>query len=244
LTETFMTGAEPDELWPLVKAHHYSRRMPAQPTHCYAIRSAGGLFGNSGEVIAGAIFGPPPARWAEEVIELSRLVRHPDCAVPLSKLIAFSCHWLKIAKHTLAISYADWAQQHHGGIYQACGWSYNGRRDRRRDGVLIDGKFWPARTCNRIYDTNSPSKLQALLPAKVVEPHYDEGKHLYWKPLMIAGRTQAKRLGLKSVAYPKPNAAGPMDAPVPTGASVEHPHAAAPNSFIEKPKPAKQEALL
>lgn len=224
----FLAGAEPDELWPLVRQFHYSRRMPQNILHCYAIRSAGGLFGDKGDVLAGVIFSHPPTRWSEQLAELSRLVRHPDCDVPLSKLIAFSCHWLKLAKRPLLVSFADKTQGHHGGIYQACGWNYDGCRDRRMDGLLIDGRFIPGRTCNHTFGTQSPDKVRELHPNKSIEPHYDEGKHLYWKPLMVAGRTMAKRLGLKAIPYPKPNAAGRMDEPVPTGASVEHPHAAAP----------------
>jgi hypothetical protein len=228
--EFFLTGADPDELWPLVRQHHYSRRMPGNIQHCYVIRSPGGLFGDKGEPIAGAIFSIPGTRWTEDLIELTRLVRRPDCDVPMSKLISFSCHWLKIARHPLVISFADRTQGHHGGVYQAAGWQYDGCRDKAMDGLLIDGVFKPGRSCNSAYGTRSPSKLQERFPSKVIEPHFDEGKHLYWKPLMVAGRSKARRLGLKAEPYPKPNAAGSMDEPVPTGASVEHPHAAAPIS--------------
>lgn len=223
-----MTGAEPDEVWPLVKRFHYSRRMPGNIQHCYCIRSAGGLFGDRGEPIAAAIFSIPPTRWDEELIELTRLVRNPNCKIPLSKLISFSCHWLTLGKHSLAISFADATHGHHGGIYQASGWQYDGRRERAMDGLLIDGVFKPGRSCNSTWGTRSPDKLRTLLPSRHIEPHWDEGKHLYWKPLSVAGKTKARRLELKSNPYPKPNAARPMDEPVPTGASVEHPHGAAP----------------
>lgn len=232
MPEFFLTGAEPDEVWPLVRDFHYSRRMPAAIQHCYCIRSAGGLFGDKGEVLAGVVFTIPGTRWSEELLELARLARRPDCDVPLTKLIAFACHWLKLARHPLVISFADRTQGHHGGVYQAAGWNYDGCRDRAMDGLLIDGVFKPGRSCNNAWGTRSPDRLRELFPTKKIEPHWDEGKHLYWKPLMVAGRTQAKRLGLKALPYPKPNAAGPMDAPVPTGASVEHPHAAAPNLAV------------
>jgi len=52
-----MTGANPDELWPLIKAFHYSRRMPSAPMHSFAWRKPGGLFGDTGEPVAGAMFG-------------------------------------------------------------------------------------------------------------------------------------------------------------------------------------------
>jgi hypothetical protein len=97
------------------------------------------------------------------------------------------------------------------------------------DGVLIDGIFKPGRSCNSSYGTRSPTKLKELLPSHSIEPHFDEGKHLYWKPLMIAGRTRAKRLGLKSVEYPKPNATRPLDEAVPTVARAVQPRRVAPN---------------
>jgi len=224
----FMTGADPDELWPLVKQFHYSRRMPGNIQHCYAVRAAGGLFGDKGDPIAGAIFSIPGTRWSEELIELTRLVRRPDCAVPMSKLIAFSCHWLNLAKHPLVISFADRTQGHHGGVYQAAGWDYDGCRERAMDGVLIDGVFKPGRSCNSAWGTRSPDKLREMFPSKAIEPHWDEGKHLYWKALRVAGRTKARRLGLKSAPYPKPNAVGPLDERLPSRASFVQPEATAP----------------
>jgi hypothetical protein len=225
-----LTGASPDEVWPLVKQFHYSRRMPGNIQHCYVMRQPGGMFGDCGEPIAAAVFSIPPTRWTEELIELTRLVRHPDCAAPMSKLIAFSCHWLKLSNHSLVVSFADWTQNHHGGVYQASGWNYDGQRDRRMDGVLVDGVFKPGRSCNSAWGTRSPRLLKELLPSKQIEPHYDEGKHCYWKPLTVAGRSKAKRLGLKSLQYPKPFAARPLDERLPRRASEVQPFGAAPRN--------------
>ena len=190
-----ITGAKPDEIWPLVRSYHYSGRMPANIQHCYAIRQPGGLFGDTGEPIAGIIFSIPPTRWSETgILELSRLVRTPKCGVPLTKLISVALPWLSRAGWVLAVSFADWTQKHHGGVYQAAGWFYGGLRERRMDGLLIDGKYRPGRSCNSAWGTSSPSRLRDVLPEAEIEPHYDEGKHLYWRPLAVAGRTKAKRL--------------------------------------------------
>ena len=205
------TGAEPDELWPLIRSYHYSRRMPSNIQHCYAVREAGGLFGDHGKAIAGVIFSIPPTRWKEDVIELSRLVRVPECAVSLSALISFACRWLKKAGVPLVVSFADRTHGHHGGVYQSCGWHYDGCRACAMDGVVIDGVFKPGRSCNSQWGTRSPDKLRELLRGKDVRPHFDEGKHLYWRALCIAGRTKAKRLELKSLPYVKPDAARPVD---------------------------------
>jgi hypothetical protein len=229
MSSLFMTGAAPDEVWPLVRDFHYSKRMPSNIQHCYAVRGEGGLFGDSGAVVAAAIFNIPGTRWSEEVIELARLVRSPDYAAPLSQLLAFACDRLRKNGWNLVVSFADWTQKHHGGIYQASGWQYDGQRDRQNDGIIVDGVFVPGRSANSRWGTRSAEKLRLMMPNKTIEPHFDEGKHLYWRPLVVSGRTKAKRLGLRSISYPKPNAAGPLDAPVPTGASWEHPPEAAPN---------------
>jgi hypothetical protein len=210
--ELRVTGASPDEAWCLIRDHHYSGRMPSNIQHVYALRDGGGLFGDYGDAQAVAVFCIPPTRWSENVLELARLVRRPDCAVPLSRLLAESAVWLKRAGHVLLVSFADWTQSHHGGVYQASGWNYDGIRERTMDGLVIDGVFRPGRSCNSVFGTRSPDKLRQLLPGRSIEPHYDAGKHLYWKPLSVAGKTRAKRLGMKSLPYPKPNnAACPAD---------------------------------
>ena len=223
-----MTGATAKELWPLVRDYHYSKRLPGNIQHCYAVRCSGGLFGDTGIPVAGTMFSLPPTRWAEEVIELSRLIRHPDYSIPLSKLIAFSCSRLRKNNWHLVISFADWTQRHHGGIYQASGWRYAGLRERRMDGVIIDGQFKPGRSCNSKWGTRSPEKLKKILLNHAVEPHFDEGKHLYWRSLTVAGATRAKRLNLKSLPYPKPSAACPLDERQPRRMSKVQPLEAAP----------------
>lgn len=229
--QLFMTSATHDEVWPLVREFHYSKRMPSNIQHCYVARGNGGLFGDLGEIVAASVFNIPGTRWSEEVIELARLVRSPTHEAPLSQLLAFGCGMLRRNGWHLVVSFADWTQRHHCGIYQAAGWNYAGQRERTVDGVRIDGKFWPGRSCNSRFGTRSPEKLRSMFPEKEIFPHFDEGKHLYWRALTVAGKTRAKRLGLQSLPYPKPNfAAGPLDAPNPMGASREHPPEAAPTS--------------
>ena len=219
MEKSIMTGAEPDEVWPLVRDFHYSARMPAAIQHIYVVRSAGGLFGDTGDVLAACIFSIPPTRWAEPVIELSRLVRNPDYREPLSSLIAFSCRHLRRLGEPLAVSFADWTQKHHGGIYQASGWNYAGMRDRAMDGLIVDGRFVPGRSCVSAWGTRSPDRLRERFPNKVIEPHYDEGKHCYWRALTRIGIKRAGVLNLTSLPYPKPNAARQQDEPAPTGVS-------------------------
>lgn len=186
----------------LVKRHHYSRRAPANVQFIGTMHAPGGLFGDYGEAVAACFFSIPPTRWSEPVLELSRLVR-ADERVPLTALIAFCCKALRRRGADLLVSFADKTHKHHGGVYQAASWNYTGARERRMDGVIIDGRFVPGRSCNLEYGTQSPAKLTQILGREVVG-HYDEGKHLYWRALGAKGAAKAARLGLSSIPYAKP----------------------------------------
>jgi hypothetical protein len=202
----FQTGQESEAAY-LVMRYHYSRRMPSAIQLVGTFHRDGGLFGDSGEAVAACIFSIPPTRWAEPVWELSRLVRADGVRVPLSRLIKLTCVYVKRkGLCDLLVSFADWTQRHHGGIYQAASWKYAGQRDPRMDGVFINGQFVTGRNCNRRWGTQSPDKLVGVLGRdNSIEPHYDEGKHLYWKALNSAGEAKAKKLGLESLPYPKPS---------------------------------------
>lgn len=187
----------------LVKRYHYSRRAPGNVQLVCTGHENGGLFGDFGRAVAALFFSIPPTRWSEDVWELSRLVRD-DEARNLTGLIAFATKVAKKRGSDLLVSFADKTQGHHGGIYQAASWNYAGGRERRMDGVMIEGVFYPGRSCNNRWGTQSPSKLSEIL-GQPVDPHYDEGKHLYWKPLGNRGKAKAARLGLQTLPYPKPN---------------------------------------
>jgi hypothetical protein len=192
-----------DDARDLVMRHHYSRRIPSNVQFVGTMHEAGGLFGDFGRPIAACFFSIPGARWSEDVLELTRLVRTEDATPKLTGLIAYCCAELGRRGADLLVSFADRTHGHHGGIYQAASWSYAGCRDRRMDGVVVDGTFIPGRSANSRWGTQSPSKLTAQIGREVVG-HYDEGKHLYFKTLGARGRAKASRLGLKSLPYPKP----------------------------------------
>jgi len=200
----FKTG-QVDEGIALVKKFHYSHRAPANVQLVGTFHTSGGLFGDFGPALAAVFFSIPPTRWAEDVVELSRLVRHDDCRIPLSRLISLACKQVKKEGIDLLVSFADAAEGHHGGIYQACSWNYHGQRDARMDGLIINGQFIPGRTCNAVYGTRSPNRLREEKPEWEIEPHYDVGKHLYWRALSRVGKAKAMRLNLQSMEYPKPD---------------------------------------
>lgn len=193
-----------DEADRLVKRFHYSKR----PTNAICVGTFhldGGLFGDYGEAIAACYFANPPTRWSTPLLELTRLVRHEEYRPPLTSLISKTLKHLDKKNITnLVVSFADWTQEHHGGIYQACSWNYHGKREQRVDGLIINGKFFVGRTCNANWGTSSPTKLKELRPDWDIVPHYDEGKHLYWKALNKNGEREALKLGLEKNKYTKP----------------------------------------
>lgn len=190
----FRTGRN-EEACGMVMRFHYSRRIPSNVQMVGSLHLDGGLFGGDGAMVAAAFWSIPPTRWGEEVIELTRLVRGND-RVPLTMLVSLCAKELKKRGHDLLVSFADKTQGHEGFVYRASNWRYAGCRDSACDGVMIDGAFHPGRTCNSIFGTRSPDKLRAMFPHKAIEPHYDEGKHLYWLPLGRRGVDKAQRLGL------------------------------------------------
>lgn len=197
-----------EEAEALVMKYHYSHRVPSNIQAVGTLHVDGGLFGDLGEAIAACFFSIPPTRWSEEVWELSRLVRDEEHRPSLTSLISATVGELKRRSMIdLVISFADWTHNHHGGIYQAASWHFTGKRDRRMDAILIDGVLVPGRSANSAYGTQSPIKLREMFPGKEIEPHFDEGKYLYWKPLNKKGKQKAERLGLESLPYPKPTGA-------------------------------------
>ncbi len=187
------------ECVPLLVAEHYSHKCPKNVKFTFADLN----YGPPRRPLACCTFSGPAGRFenASGIWELSRLVRLPDYDRPLTKLISKAMGWIRQEKMAeLLLSLADLEEDHHGGIYQACSWVYSGVRDERLDGFNIDGVFVPARTCNHRYGTSS----EAVLKEMGATPHYDAGKHLYWKALTKAGMQLAVNLGLRSLPYPKP----------------------------------------
>jgi hypothetical protein len=198
----FFRIGETEEVCRLIKKYHYSHRMSGSVSFVGSLRIAGGLDGKTGETVAGIVFSTPPTRWSESVLELNRLVRATN-KVPLTLLISLSVKRLRQVNYDLLVSFADKTQGHIGTVYQAANWNYGGCRERQNDGLIIDGTFYPGRTCNTIYGTRSAAKLKSLKPQFDVKPHFDEGKHLYWLALSKSGEEKAKRLELKKLCYPK-----------------------------------------
>ncbi len=229
MAELVMTGATADECWPLVRDFHYSRRMPGIPLHCFAWRTRGGLFGDTGEPLAAAIYGKSANnQWPQAAVELQRLVRRENFQQPLSQFVAWSLRWLRSNTDApFAFSYADTGEGHHGGIYQASGWLYVhlSKGDRAfRDG---SGNYRHGKSVYSKYGTRSEKTILALHPDWSVVR--DADKYCYIFPLRQKWATISRRYGWQAKSYPKPSAARPLDAPVPAGVSEVQPLGAAPD---------------
>jgi len=208
VNDKYIRTGDIDAARKLITTYHYSRRMPGCIILTATVHLGGGLFGDCGEPIAAITFSNPTAKWSEQILELSRLVRINDTDYLLTQLISFACKEIhRRREYDLLISFADKTHGHHGGIYQAASWFYAGMRKGAMDGLIINDKFLPGRTCNARFNTRSPERLKKLHSQWNIKPHYDEGKYLYWKPLNRSGIRKAKRLGLTLNKYPKPDAA-------------------------------------
>ena len=201
MTYRAATGPELNQAAALVVAHHYSQRAPGGVRLC-------GTWWEGARMVAACFLSEPPTRWSEPVMELSRLVRVPGAdSVSLTQLISQT---LKSAKARadlprLVVSFADNTQGHHGGVYQAASWGYTAFRQPSCDGFDIDGEFVPRRTAYGRYGTSSVDMVVAIaqMGGQVATPHYDAGKHLYWKAVDREGEKVAARLGLQKLPYPK-----------------------------------------
>lgn len=126
-----------------------------------------------------------------ECCELTRvaLTTHKS---PVSKILAIAINWLKKQSPgiKLIISYADDGQGHHGGIYQATNWIYNGFFA-GESSVVVNGRLMHRKTAHSLFGTTRP-KGSHNVPAS--------GKHKYLMPLDAAMREQIAPL---AKPYPK-----------------------------------------
>lgn len=231
MSDLVMTGAEADEIWPLVRDHHYSATMPASTSHAFAWREPGGLFGETGTPLAGVLYGNPVGRgWPPNCLELTRLIRSPELAEPLSAFVAWTLRWLKRKTDcNFVLSYADEEQGHHGGIYQALGFLYVAYRHSKHFAFFRpDGSKVHARSLNQRYGTSKGAAIAERDP--LLERRANAPKFLYVKPLNIRPPALLRQFDWAALPYPKPNAACPLDDPAPTGLSGVRPPEAAPIS--------------
>ena len=121
---------------PYVMNIHYAHRMPN-------VMYSFGLF--DGDKLMGVVtYGMPPSpslcrgiagdEYRSKVIELNRLVIHPECKDRNSASMLVGKSLRLLPKGLIVVSYADYGGQGHVGyVYQATNWKYTGMTKRRTD---------------------------------------------------------------------------------------------------------------
>ena len=133
-----------------------------------------------------------------ECVELVRIALR-DHATPVSKIAAIAIRMLKKSNPNvrLIVSFADRSQGHHGGIYQAGNWVYNGE-GQTATFYMIKGKLTHPRS---IGDKGLPQNIKGARQldrnAEAIEV---PGKHRYLMPM---DKQMRKRVQSMSKPYPK-----------------------------------------
>jgi hypothetical protein len=116
-------------------------------------------------------------------------------ATPVSKVMALALKWLKKTneKIKLVVSFADTEVGHHGGIYQATNWVYDGLTN-AADEYLYNGKRWHGRAFRKSHGSHLNYVNKGLKIVKGAQ------KHRYLMPLDAEMRERILPL---SKPYPK-----------------------------------------
>lgn len=134
----------------------------------------------------------------DQCVELVRIAlsNHNN---PVSRIASIAIKFLKQTnpKLRLVVSFADQSQGHHGGIYQAGNWIYNGQSEPAKF-YIIRGKLTHPRSIG------AKGLSQNINGAKRIDPNAVivniPGKHRYLMPLDKAMRAQIQPL---AKPYPK-----------------------------------------
>ena len=97
---------------------------------------------------------------------------------PVSKIMSFALKWLKKTneKIKLVVSFADTEVGHHGGIYQATNWIYDGLTN-SADEYLYKGKRWHGRAFRKSHGSHLNYMNKGLQIVRGAQ------KHRYLMPL-------------------------------------------------------------
>ena len=145
--------------------------------------------------------GSPYGMTQMEVCELTRvgLTKHKT---PVSKILSLSIKFLKnkCPELKLIVSYADKDQNHHGGIYQATNWLYQGLMNEGNLGAfIVNGKKTHPRSIGAAGGIQSIEWVRKNLDKNAKE-FITNGKHKYLMPLNEEVRRQIEPL---RKPYPK-----------------------------------------
>lgn len=182
-----------------VEHWHYSRSMPGGKRVMMGVwedaRFVGAVVYGLG---ANRNIGAPYGLRQFEVAELVRVALAVHLS-PVSKIVSVSVKRLRQQSPglRLLVSYADPAQEHHGGIYQAMNWVYVGQTD--PVGVIRVGReLLHKKTAYSRYGHNNAAQIGG-------EWVQTDGKHKYLYPL---DRAMRKQIASLAKPYPKRESCG------------------------------------
>lgn len=182
----------------MMAAFHYLGKCPAPKSSCF------GAFEN-GSLVAAAIYATPHApKIPDGYRDLRRLVASPEMEGTLSSFLSKTLRILIAEKWDAAITWADQAAGHHGGIYQATNWvyleptSYNWNSSYR----LPNGTVKNHRAVFKEFGTTSKAKMKELRPDWV--PFLPKMKFRYVYPMKKNIEEIKLDLNARASKYPKP----------------------------------------
>ena len=146
---------------------------------------------------------------ADEGCELTRIALTNHLS-QVSKILSISLKFLKqkCPNLRLVVSYADQDQNHHGGIYQATNWVYDGLKNVNTVGAfIINGKKTHPKSVHSKGVKQSISEVRRLLDPNATL-FYTKGKHRYLMPL---DKEMKEQLKLLKQPYPKREKQGNED---------------------------------
>jgi hypothetical protein len=171
---------------------HYARSWPGGVRHCVGAWEDGRYIG---AVVfgTGAIYriGDPYGLEQSQVCELVRVALR-DHTTPTSRIVSIALRFVKRQDPALRliVSYADPAQGHHGGIYQALGWVYTGQSNAQgMRWIRVRGKTEHPKTLHGRWGTRSVEWLKTHVDPAACFVDVP-AKHKYLWPLDDAMRRQ------------------------------------------------------
>lgn len=174
---------------------HYSRSMPTPPINAVGVwedeQFIGVVIFSRG---ASSTIGFPFGLVASELCELTRVALRAHKA-PVSRIVAIAVKMLKKRNPglRLVVSFADPEQGHHGGIYQAGGWTYTGTGAASTEYVDRTGRRWHNRMVSASGMECVYGEFRPVVKTSECRKIRCQGKHRYALALdsAIADRVKA-----------------------------------------------------
>lgn len=168
-----------------VENWHYSKSLPVPPLVKVGAWENGKFIG----VIvfsrgANANLLKPFGLTQVEGCELTRIALSSHDA-PVSRIVRLALLFLKKNSPDLrlVVSFADPAEGHHGGVYQAGNWIYTGQQPPSTEYIGPDSRRWHGRMVKKQGWTTVQGKRRATLTPEQCTPVIRPGKHRYLMPL-------------------------------------------------------------